>query len=227
MVERPKWGDFFRRISADSCIHHRSSRSNAVYPHEKACFGIHVPVPGTAGTWTKACSPRKAKLSSGRSVTRPHQDRRHLDHRREGCQLSAAPWSSRARPTCTTPASGNYCRVEGTKVKSRQVGRLAHRDLRGNRGTARFAGLHAAAARGPLGRCASHAGTHSRAAYARRLPAARPDQPDRLRQPLQPDRANIEATTLTEPYISLAEKKGCRADLFGLDNRKRFRSRRR
>ena len=72
---------------------------------------------------------------------------------------------------------GNYCRVQDTKVGSRQVGRRAHRHLRRDRGAAGFASVHGAATGGQAGRRAvlfRHA--LSRAASARRLHAARADQ---------------------------------------------------
>ena len=72
---------------------------------------------------------------------------------------------------------GNYCRVQDTGVKSRQLGRRSVVTLRRHRGASGLAGLHAAAARAPQGRRAvlfRHA--LSRAAYARRLPDARRDR---------------------------------------------------
>ena len=92
-----------------------------------------------------------------------------------------------------------------------------HRHLRGDRGAAGFAGLHAAAACRPhASACRSMpAPTISRCTCwkvscraTRSTCAARPTG-SRNRFNLMM-KGEIEATTLTEPYITLAEKKGCR-----------------
>ncbi len=111
---------------------------------------------------------------------------------------------------------GNYCRVEGTKVKSRQVGR---------RGIVTFGAIVVRpdspvyTAQQLAGRRIGvpfYAGTHYLALHMLEgfLPR---DQINICRAPTgSRNRFNlmmkgeIEATTLTEPYITLAEKKGCR-----------------
>ena len=126
---------------------------------------------------------------------------------------------------------GNYCRVEGTKVKSRQVGR---------RGIVTYGAivvrpdspvLHAAAARRPPRRRAVLC-RHplSRAAHARRLPAARPDQSvqraDRLAQPLQPDDEGRDRGDHADRALHHARREErLPGDLFGLLSRHRSRLR--
>jgi NitT/TauT family transport system substrate-binding protein len=111
---------------------------------------------------------------------------------------------------------GNYCRVEGTKVKSRQIGRrsivtFAALVVRGDspvQTPQQFAGRQIGV---PF-----FFGTHYLTLQMLEGFVPR-DQIKLGRVPNgSPYRFNllmtgqIEATTLTEPYISLAEKKGCR-----------------
>ena len=111
---------------------------------------------------------------------------------------------------------GNYCRVEGTKVNSRQVGRrgivtygaivvrpdlpvYTPQQLAGCRvGVPFYAGTHYLALhmlegflpREQINLCRAPTGSRNRFNLMMK--------------------GEIEATTLTEPYITLAEKKGCR-----------------
>ncbi len=111
---------------------------------------------------------------------------------------------------------GNYCRVEGTKVNSRQVGRrgivtygaivvrpdspvYTPQQLAGRRvGVPFYAGTHYLALhmlegflpREQINLCRAPTGSRNRFNLMMK--------------------GEIEATTLTEPYITLAEKKGCR-----------------
>jgi NitT/TauT family transport system substrate-binding protein len=111
---------------------------------------------------------------------------------------------------------GNYCRVEGTKVKSRQIGRrgivtygaivvrpdspvYTPQQLAGRRvGVPFYAGTHYLALhmlegflpRDQINLCNAPTGSRNRFDLMMK--------------------GEIEATTLTEPYITLAEKKGCR-----------------
>jgi NitT/TauT family transport system substrate-binding protein len=111
---------------------------------------------------------------------------------------------------------GNYCRVEGTKVQSRQIGRrgivtfgaivvrpdspvYTAQQLAGRRvGVPFYAGTHYLALhmlegflpRDLINICPAPSGSRNRFNMMMK--------------------GEIEATTLTEPYITLAEKKGCR-----------------
>lgn len=111
---------------------------------------------------------------------------------------------------------GNYCRVQDTKVKSRQVGR---------RGIVTYAAIvvrpesevyTAQQLAGKLVGVPFYFGTHYLALHllegfiprdqiklCRTSNGSRPRFDSMMR-------GEIEATTLTEPYVTLAEKKGCR-----------------
>jgi NitT/TauT family transport system substrate-binding protein len=111
---------------------------------------------------------------------------------------------------------GNYCRVQDTKVKSRQVGR---------RGIVSYAAIAvrpdsqvytAQQLAGKLVGVPFYFGTHYLALHllegfiprdqiklCRTSNGSRPRFDSMMR-------GEIEATTLTEPYVTLAEKKGCR-----------------
>ena len=111
---------------------------------------------------------------------------------------------------------GNYCRVQDTKVKSRQVGR---------RGIVSYAAIvvrpesqvyTAQQLAGKLVGVPFYFGTHYLALHllegfiprdqiklCRTSNGSRPRFDSMMR-------GEIEATTLTEPYVTLAEKKGCR-----------------
>ena len=112
---------------------------------------------------------------------------------------------------------GNYCRVRGHRRRSRQLGR---------RGIVTYAAIVVRPdspvytpqqlADRTVG-VPFYAGTHYLALHhAGRLPAARSDQGRAARRTARAIastlmmKGEIEATTLTEPYISLAEKNGCR-----------------
>ena len=111
---------------------------------------------------------------------------------------------------------GNYCRVQDTGVKSRQLGRRSVVTFAAHRRAAGLRRLHAAAARAPQGRRAvlfRHA--LSRAAHAGRFPDPRRDlgvqRAARLALPFRPadegrDRGHHDDRALCD----LAEKQGCR-----------------
>ena len=117
---------------------------------------------------------------------------------------------------------GNYCRVQNTGVRSRQLGRRAivtYAAIAVQRDSAR---LHAAAARSPQGRRAvlsRHA--LSRAAYARRFLDARPDcrvqRAARFTLPLRPaDEGRDRRHDADRALVTLAEKKGCGLHVLGV-----------
>ena len=129
---------------------------------------------------------------------------------------ATASCSNRARPTCTTPANGAITAASRRPARQPPTRPPRHRRLCRHRGAAGFAGLYAAATRQPHHRRAvlfRHA--LRRAAYAGRLRAAREIRlcraPNGSRYRLDAlMKGEIEATTLTEPHVTLAEKKGCR-----------------
>jgi len=178
-------------------------------------------------------SKRKAWQSNGPTATRA--SRRRTDnqyHQPEGRRFRspamAGCWN-RGRPTCTTRCEwGNYCRVQDT-----------------GRG---FQGKLGGAASSPMGRSWVRPDSDVYTAQAAREPhrrrcrsisapiiwrcicwkgfsTARTDQSVAMRLMVSRPRfdsmmkGEIEATTLTEPYITLAEKKGCRHDLLGVLSR--------
>ena len=111
---------------------------------------------------------------------------------------------------------GNYCRVQDTRIGCRQVGR---------RGIVTYA-AHRSAAGSPVytaqqlaGRTVGvpfYFGTHylalhmlGRVLAARQIKVCRAPNGSRYRFDAMM-KGEIEATTLTEPYVTLAEKKGCR-----------------
>src|ERR1700754_3143145 len=111
---------------------------------------------------------------------------------------------------------GNYCRVQDTKVKSRQVGR---------RGIVSYAAIvvrpdsqvfTAQQLAGKLVGVPFYFGTHYLALHL--LEGFMPRDQIKLCRTSNGSRprfdsmmkGEIEATTLTEPYVTLAEKKGCR-----------------
>ena len=122
---------------------------------------------------------------------------------------------------------GNYCRVQDTKVGSRQVGR---------RGIVTYAAIvvrpdspvfTAQQLAGKTVGVPFYFGTHYLALHL--LEGFMPREEIKLCRTSNGSRqrfdammkGEIEATTLTEPYVTLAEKKGCRVDLRGVLSRHR------
>ena len=122
---------------------------------------------------------------------------------------------------------GNYCRVQDTQVGSRQVGR---------RGIVTYAAIvvrpdskvfTAQQLAGKTVGVPFYFGTHYLALHL--LEGFMPREDIKLCRTSNGSRqrfdammrGEIEATTLTEPYVTLAEKKGCRLDLRGVLSRHR------
>ena len=145
----------------------------------------------------------------------------HHDHRARRASIPSpamASCSSRARRTCTTPANGEITAVCGsTSAGSRQLGRRAIVCLRGHGGRAGFTGLHARS-NSPTAMIGVpfYFGTHYIALHMLEGFLPRDEiklcrAPNGSRYRLDAlMRGEIDATTLTEPHITLAEKKGCR-----------------
>ena len=122
---------------------------------------------------------------------------------------------------------GNYCRVQDTQVGSRQVGR---------RGIVTYAAIvvrpdskvfTAQQLAGKTVGVPFYFGTHYLALHLlegfmprEQIKLCRTSNGSRQRFDAMM-RGEIEATTLTEPYVTLAEKKGCRAHLRGVLSRHR------
>ena len=167
----------------------------------------------------RACSRRRACRSNGssaRATTRgPHVN--------VNSPKGLNPFSSHGKMLEQGKADmynacewGNYCRVQDTQVGSRQVGRrgiVTYAAIVVRPDSPVFTGAATGRQDGRRAVLLRHA--LSRAASARRLHAARGDQALPHLERLAPRfdammRGEIEATTLTEPYVTLAEKKGCR-----------------
>ena len=221
----------FRRRRHDALIWRIRSRIGA--RHEKARSGNHGAVPGTAGTGRRRRRPVRARKACDR-MGRARERRQDAPTSTSTSPKGLDPFSSHGKMLEQGKADmynacewGNYCRVQDTQVGSRQVGR---------RGIVSYAAIvvrpdspvfTAQQLAGKTVGVPFYFGTHYLALHllegfmARdQIKLCRTSNGSRPRFDAMM-RGEIEATTLTEPYVTLAEKQRLPADLRGVLSRHR------
>ena len=160
--------------------------------------------PSTGQTATRASKKRSTPRSPSPSGVNPFTSHGKLFEQGKADMYNACEW-------------GNYCRVGSTSAGSRQLGRRAIVILRRHGGGAGFAGLYPAATRQPRDRRAVlfrhplHRASTCCEGFVRRDEIKLCYAPNGSRYRLDAVmNGEIDAATLTEPHVTLAEKKGCR-----------------
>ncbi len=196
--------------------------ANAEHTHEKARPRNHGAVPGAAGTGSRSGGPVRQGGPGDRVGRTRERGQEHPGQRQhsEGAQplLQHGKMLEQGKADMYNACEwGNYCRVQDTQVGSRQVGRrhrhhyaaiVVRPDSEGVITAQQLAGKTVGV---PF-----YFGTHYLALHL--LEGFMPREDNKLCRTSNGSRprfdammrGEIEATTLTEPYVTLGRKAGCR-----------------